>query len=45
MKNKRVFISGGAGVIGVELVKLLNDKGAIIFVGDLQDRPEDFLTI
>jgi carbamoyl-phosphate synthase large subunit len=42
MKNKKVFISGGAGVIGVELVKLLDEKGAIIFVGDLQDRPTSF---
>lgn len=42
MKNKKVFISGGAGVIGLELVKLLHEKGAIILVGDLQDRPNGF---
>ena len=38
-KNKRVFISGGAGVIGMELVKLLHAQGALIFIGDLKKRP------
>ena len=34
IKNKRVFISGGAGVIGIELVNLLSKLAAIILVGD-----------
>ncbi|NSW45086.1 MAG: ATP-grasp domain-containing protein [Bacteroidales bacterium] len=38
-KNKRVFISGGNGVIGNELVKILHGQDAIIFVGDLKPRP------
>jgi len=41
-KNKRVFVSGGAGVIGRELVRLLCDWGAFVFVGDLKPRPADF---
>jgi carbamoyl-phosphate synthase large subunit len=36
LKNKRVFVSGGNGVIGKELVKKLVDNGAIVFVGDLK---------
>jgi len=35
-KNKRVFVSGGAGVIGKELVNKLVIKGANVFVGDLK---------
>ena len=42
MKNKKVFISGGAGVIGRELVSLLINEGAEIFVGDLVECPESF---
>jgi len=42
MKNKKVFVSGGAGVIGREMVKKLVDKGAIVMVGDLEDIPDDF---
>jgi len=42
MKNKRVFISGGAGVIGRELVKKLVNLEAIVMVGDLVEIPEDF---
>ena len=41
--KKRVFISGGAGVIGTSLVNLLiKKKNYEIFVGDLKDKPEDF---
>lgn len=40
--GKRVFISGGAGVIGSELVQMLYQEGAIIFVGDLKPRPIDW---
>ena len=36
LKNKRVFVSGGNGVIGRELVKKLVDNEAIVFVGDLK---------
>ncbi|GGH33081.1 NAD-dependent epimerase/dehydratase family protein [Paenibacillus segetis] len=39
LKGKRVFVSGGAGVIGLELVSKLTDAGATIFVGDLKPRP------
>lgn len=41
-KNKRVFISGGAGVIGSELVRRLHVQGAHVFVGDLKPRPVAF---
>ncbi len=42
MKNKKVFISGGAGVIGREMVKKLVKRGAIVMVGDLQEIPNGF---
>ncbi|MFH1832143.1 MAG: NAD-dependent epimerase/dehydratase family protein [bacterium] len=42
VRNKRIFISGGAGVIGSELVDLLYKQGAKIFVGDLKKRPPHF---
>lgn len=42
MKNKRVFVSGGAGVIGRALIPLLTQMGAKVFVGDLSEIPEDF---
>jgi carbamoyl-phosphate synthase large subunit len=42
MKNKRIFISGGAGVIGRELVSILQSMGANLFVGDLKPRPKEF---
>ena len=38
-KNKRVFVTGGAGVIGSALVQHLFDQGAILFVGDLKPKP------
>ena len=38
-KNKKVFVSGGNGVIGNSLVRKLQEAGAIIFVGDLKHRP------
>lgn len=41
-QNKRVFISGGAGVIGQELVKKLTNQGALLFVGDLKSKPQAF---
>lgn len=42
IKNKRVFVSGGAGVIGHELCPLLNSMGAIVMVGDLKQRPKNW---
>jgi nucleoside-diphosphate-sugar epimerase len=45
MKNKKVFVSGGAGVIGRELIPKLVKMGAIVLVGDLKDlrRQKNFL--
>lgn len=42
LSGKRIFISGGAGVIGSELVPLLHDAGAVVLVGDLKPRPESW---
>ena len=42
LKNKRIFISGGSGVIGIELVNILYKKRAKIFVGDLKKKPKQF---
>ncbi len=42
MKNTRVFVSGGAGVIGLEMVAKLVERGAEVLVGDLQPRPDSF---
>ena len=39
-KNKRVFVSGGAGVIGTALVNALKYAGADLFVGDLKPKPK-----
>lgn len=41
-KNKRVFVSGGAGVIGSALVQKLVEDGAVVFVGDLKTRPSSW---
>ena len=41
-KNKKVFVSGGAGVIGSVLIEKLYKKRAIIFVGDLKPKPTNF---
>lgn len=38
-KDKRVFVSGGAGVIGNVLVDKLYKQGAKVFVGDLKSKP------
>ena len=43
MQNKRVFVSGGAGVIGLEMVPRLVALGATVMVGDLKPKPKDFL--
>lgn len=42
MNEYRIFISGGAGVIGLELVPLLETNGAKVFVGDLKPKPKSF---
>jgi len=42
LKNKRVFVSGGSGVIGRYLIDKLYKAGAKILVGDLQMRPSDW---
>ena len=42
VKNKKVFVSGAAGVIGIQLVKLLEKEGCKIFAADLKDRPLEF---
>lgn len=39
-KQKRIFISGAAGVIGTEMVDILLNEGAILFVGDMKPCPE-----
>lgn len=38
----KIFVSGGAGVIGIQLVKKLETEGHEIFVGDLKKRPKEF---
>ena len=42
MQGKVVFVSGGAGVIGQQLVPKLINKGAKVVVGDLKRRPDVF---
>jgi carbamoyl-phosphate synthase large subunit len=42
MNSERIFVSGGAGVIGHELVPRLVARGAEVWVGDLKPRPKDF---
>jgi carbamoyl-phosphate synthase large subunit len=44
MNGERVFLSGGAGVIGRELVHRLVARGAEVLIGDLKPRPNDFPT-
>lgn len=42
MQDKRVFVSGGAGVIGLELIPRLVERGTTVFVGDLKAKPQSF---
>lgn len=42
LKNKKIFISGGAGVIGKELVQKLLRLNSIIMVGDKKKCPKIF---
>lgn len=45
MKNTRVFVTGGAGVIGMEMVPRLVSMGADVLVGDLKRQPESFTNV
>ena len=36
-KGKRVLVTGGAGMIGRELVKMLLEKGAIVSIADMSN--------
>jgi carbamoyl-phosphate synthase large subunit len=40
--GKRIFVSGGAGVIGSELILMLHAAGAAVMVGDLKPRPRSW---
>jgi carbamoyl-phosphate synthase large subunit len=42
LRGRNVFVSGGAGVIGRELVPLLIEYGANVMVGDLKSRPHEW---
>lgn len=44
-KNKRVFVSGGSGVIGTALVNNLLQQGAAVIVGDLKPQPKQWKTL
>jgi len=41
-KNKRVIVTGGAGVIGRELIEKLLKRGAVIRCFDIAPQPKDF---
>lgn len=43
MHHKRIFISGGAGVIGTALVDQLLREGAHVFIGDLKPCPTEWI--
>ena len=42
MKNKNIFVTGGAGIIGQSLVRLLKQENTKILVADLKKKPQDF---
>ena len=42
LSRKRVFVSGGSGVIGRQLIKKLQEERAYIFVGDLKPKPKEW---
>ena len=42
IKNRNIFVSGGSGIIGKELVGRLISLGANILVGDLKKCPTKF---
>ena len=37
-KNQNILVTGGAGMIGRELVKLLLDRGANVTVADISNK-------
>jgi carbamoyl-phosphate synthase large subunit len=39
---KNIFVTGGAGVIGQQLVPMLLEAGHNVFVGDLKEKPSSF---
>ncbi len=43
LKNKNIFISGGAGIIGKHLIQKLIDVNAQILVGDIKKCPKNFI--
>ena len=42
MNKKRCFVSGGAGVIAVEMVPRLVSRNSTVMVGGLKPRPASF---
>jgi len=42
LKGQRIFVSGGNGVIGNALIERLHKQGAVLFVGDLKPRPNNW---
>jgi carbamoyl-phosphate synthase large subunit len=42
MKMQRVFVSGGAGVIGLEMIPRLVARGTSVLIGDLKPRPPGY---
>ncbi len=43
LEGKVVFITGGAGYLGSQMVECMIDQGAVVVVGDIVDKqPEDF---
>jgi carbamoyl-phosphate synthase large subunit len=42
MKDKRIFVSGAAGVIGQEMIPRLIALGATVLAGDLKPQPDNF---
>lgn len=42
LKDKKILITGAAGVIGKELVEILQQKGAYIRAVDLVEKPKEF---
>jgi GDP-L-fucose synthase len=40
-KDQKVLVTGGSGMIGAQLVTLLNEKGAKVYIADLNPPPSD----